>query len=265
MRYAPWNLLLGFFIVARSFGAFPVDYGQWVFRMDLDLSEFELLDLPMELVDVPVPAVAEDENVPVAAVAEDEYDPTDYGPQWRMRTFCEARDSRITWPALCRMTQRYYYPGSFSEVEAYCIEALEQRLLQQYIKAFKIGVTSNPWRRWAHEPEPGDSMRGYRAEGFHQLQFLFSTPQRNVVGPMEKQLLLTYRRYDYERGCNTSAGHVLCANLRQGGENAGYGNGPWYLYVAWKFNPGAPELADGPSFVGPESRFEFSRCSTWSD
>ena len=172
----------------------------------------------------------------------DELDPTDCGPQWRMRAFCEEQDSRgIVWPHPIWMIDG----ASLKTLLTHCHNSVDTRLSHGYVRQFKIGITSDPWRRWAHEPEPCDDMRGYRAEGFHQLQVLFSTSHRGLVGPMEREVLKQYRRYAYETGGLTaSGGHLLCANRRQGGENADFGSGPFYLYVAWKFNPGAPELIE---------------------
>ena len=168
-----------------------------------------------------------------------DFDPTDYGPQWTMRSMCEKEaPHHIVWPHPDWMMDT----ARWETLLAHCIEEVDKRLARGYIKAFKIGLTSHPLRRWSCDDH---SMRGYRAEGFHQLQVLFSTCKKGKVGPMEREVLQKYRRYNYEEGGWTACGgHLLCANLRRGGENADVGDGPYYLYVAWQFNHGAAELAE---------------------
>ena len=167
-----------------------------------------------------------------------ELDPTDCGPQWRMLEICAKEEPHcIVWPHPIWMMG----VASSKSLVAHCTGEIDRRLARGYIKAFKIGLTSNPLRRWICDDH---SMRGYRAEGYHRLQVLFSTCKRGVVGPIEREVLKIYRRYDYETGGVTaSGGNLLGANLRRGGENADFGDGSFCLYVAWQFNPGADELA----------------------
>ena len=169
----------------------------------------------------------------------DEFDPTDCGPQWRMREICEKQEPHcIVWPYPTLMMD----VASWESLVAHCTREVDKRLAGGYIKEFKVGLTSNPLRRWSCDDH---SMRGYRAQGFHQVQVLFSTSHRGLVGSMEIEVLKKYRRYVYETGGLTaSVGHLLCANRRQGGENADFGSGPFYLYVTWKFNLGAQELIE---------------------
>ena len=52
-----------------------------------------------------------------------------------------------------------------------------------------------------------------------------------------------YRTYDYERQVNRQKGDHRCLNQRKGGEDADFGQGPYFVYVVWQFNSGALELA----------------------
>ena len=63
------------------------------------------------------------------------------------------------------------------------------------------------------------------------------------MGTIETKLLDKYRIYDYERKVNRQKGDHHCLNQRKGGENADFGQGPYFVYVVWQFNPGALELA----------------------
>ena len=70
-----------------------------------------------------------------------------------------------------------------------------------------------------------------------------NSPQEEFVGTIETKLLDKYRTYDYERKVNRQKGDHHCLNQRKGGENADFGQGPYFVYVVWQFNPGALELA----------------------
>ena len=70
-----------------------------------------------------------------------------------------------------------------------------------------------------------------------------NSQQEEFVGTIETKLLDKYRTYDYERKVNRQKGDHHCLNQRKGGENADFGQGPYFVYVVWQFNPGALELA----------------------
>ena len=174
----------------------------------------------------------------------DEFDPTDYGEEIRFAEGIEANPRGLcmtkgrvwfgTWPSHCRLFREYVFE--------HCCQRIEHRLVEGYVRNFKIGITSDPVRRFNNIPCATDTMAGYRAEGYHVMWVLASSGQRGIVGPLEVKLLNIFRFNDYESKRTRPSGHHLCANQRKGGEGADYGPGPYYLYCCWRFNPGANEL-----------------------
>ena len=179
-----------------------------------------------------------------------EFDPTDLGPEWRCMDLLEPHNE---------IEMNYFSfqgnPVCFNFFEGYPIFAnvgaavtllqafVDQRLEKGYVKGFKVGITSDILRRWDHDPSLQDALRGYKQMGFHQMNVLLSARQTGVVGTIETRLLDKYRTYDYERKVNRQKGDHRCLNQRKGGENADFGQGPYFVYVVWQFNPGALELA----------------------
>ena len=173
------------------------------------------------------------------------FDPTDYGPEWAMADKIRLRPE---WAKHLKMEPwgtskcwHMYRLGSLDDAVAHCEAVIDSRLALQYIKEFRIGVTSDPIRRFFQEPSNDDRLSGYRLHGFSELRVLVSSDAPGVVGPIERKLLRKYRRCDYENKC-MRLGHHLCTNQRKGGEGADFGPGPYYVYVVFSFNPGAPEL-----------------------
>ena len=183
------------------------------------------------------------------ALRMDEFDPTDCGPAWRLRDETLAHQIRAI--AMNRFGGKGVacwvnfdqcpIAGSMTRAFQHCEAWIDRRLSLEYVREFKIGITSDPIRRWSHEPEKDDRLEGYRTLGFHSIHMLMSSQRPGIVGPLEIKLLEKYRWDDHERKCQRP-GHHLCSNRRRGGEGADFGPGPYYVYVAWKFNPGAVEL-----------------------
>ena len=178
-----------------------------------------------------------------------EFDPTDYGPEWRLYEEIKAHHRDILMKRFCKEPSWTDFDlpaigGNMNAAIDHCEAWIDARLALQYVHEFKIGLTSDPIRRWRHEPTEHDSLQGYRALRYHQMHVLISTQRAGVVGRLEQRLLLKYRWDDYE-GKRQRPGHHLCGNRRRGGEGADYGPGPYYVYVVWQFNPGAIELQHG--------------------
>jgi hypothetical protein len=178
-----------------------------------------------------------------ASQGPDAFDPTDLGPEWALHDEIEAHHPRFI--KMTRWGQNAYWRnydqmpinGNMAAAADHCEAVINARLALEYVKEFRIGITSDPIRRWSHKPTAEDSLRGYQLVGFHEMRILISTQRQRVVGPLERRLLIKYRHYDYEAK-RPRTGHYLCGNMRRGGEGADFGPGPYYLYVVFQFNPG---------------------------
>ena len=187
------------------------------------------------------PASLEDRAAPASL----EFDPTDYGPEWAMSDKIRgdptvAKHIKMepwgisTVPKCWHM----YHLGNFGDAVAHCTKVIRELLARPYVKEFRIGITSDPIVRFFNKPSIKSIenvapywMRGYILDGFTEMRVLVSSDASGVVGPIEIELLKKYRFV-----------HHLCGNKRRGGEGADFGKGPYYVYVVFKFNPGAPEL-----------------------
>jgi len=103
---------------------------------------------------------------------------------------------------------------------------IDDRLARGYVGGFKLGITHKPWDRWVN---PGF---GYRAKGYKELAFYVITESSDVVAKLERDLLMTYRRYGKDGNLVNGHGHALCLNRNPGGEGAHHGCSPFFLYLA---------------------------------
>lgn len=103
-------------------------------------------------------------------------------------------------------------------------EASVTKLWSKHPAVFKIGLTSNPVRRWQH------SVYGYcrdRREKWQGMNILFVTPNSLPAALIEAMLISRFK------------GSPGCRNENPGGETASPGDGPHFVYVVYRvlFSP----------------------------
>ena len=96
---------------------------------------------------------------------------------------------------------------------------------QEYLKAFKIGITYKPWLRFR-------SRRfGYVNDGWSNMIVICVSDRPDLIAQLERALVSEYRRHDRRGYLVNADGHFKCCNRAPGGEGAFHGVSPFCCYV----------------------------------
>ena len=107
------------------------------------------------------------------------------------------------------------------------LDVIRARLDLGYFEQFKIGTTHCPMHRFAN------ARYAYTLDGFNEFILICISDDGPTIARLETRLIAFYRRYDRD-GLYVGPGHPLCCNHAPGGEGAGKGSAPWFVYLVLK-------------------------------
>ena len=188
-----------------------------------------------------------------------DFDPLDYGPPGAGVTALQPSDSHEVVTALSfwkkripRMSTTHRQALTITEIRwnlspdvsmadsfnhqlKFCLAAIDARKGMGYMQAFKIGITHKPCERWGGMAVKNNcSLKGYAHEGWREFVILCVHDDSDFIASLEKECLLTYRRYDSQGCLVNSGGDHLNLNRAPGGESAHHGIPPHLLYLVVK-------------------------------
>ena len=130
-------------------------------------------------------------------------------------------DTAIVWEL-----SRPQFADDQLEQHSHSQRVIRAYLQQGYIRHFKIGLTTDPVRRFRNRKF------GYCTLGYHTMVILSVHDDAQRIADLETSLLQVFRRYDRQEICVNLDGHPLCENRAPGGENAFGGIAPFFCYLA---------------------------------
>ena len=131
------------------------------------------------------------------------------------------KDTAIVWEL-----SRPQFADDQLEQHSHSQRVIRAYLQQGYIRNFKIGLTTDPVRRFRNREF------GYCTLGYHTMVILSVHDDAQRIADLETSLLQVFRRYDRQGRCVNPDGHPLCRNRAPGGENAFGGIAPFFCYLA---------------------------------